>query len=83
MLQAWHFRSNLVSRSYNAVQTCILQSEAFGLTHEMFIKMMSDSKSMRLIKDREEIAKQLSYFLLFLNRKFHILNAVLIAVLNL
>ena len=54
------------------------KSEAFGLTHEMFIKMMSDSKKYEINEtDREEIAKQLSYFPSILKSEIsHILNTV-------
>ena len=54
------------------------KSEAFGLTHEMFIKMMADSKKYEINdKDREEIAKELSYFPSILKSEIsHILNAV-------
>ena len=52
------------------------KSEAFGLTHEMFIQMMSDSKKYEINEtDREEIAKQLSYFPSILKSEIsHILN---------
>ncbi len=54
------------------------KSEAFGLTHEMFIKMMVDSKNYEINDiDKEEISKQLSYFPSILKSEIsHILNAV-------